>query len=328
MRDNGFVCEICFRIGIYVFQYFNSGMADKIVKSYPLNNEEQIPAIGFGTWQLIGKDNIRTMIQAAIQKGYRHFDLAHVYENEKDIGDVLSEILEKEVVTRDELFITSKIWNTYHDNVDLAIETTLKNLRLDYLDLYLVHWPVSAKPDANFNEIKDQNKNVVLNEFNLKKLWADMERLVETGKTRSIGVCNFGLKNMKSLLSFCKIKPVCLQIEMHPFLKQEELLKLCDANFIVITAYSSLRCIPDINDRNGKVIIDIAKKYGCSVASVIINYLLSKNVVVINKTSRPERLEENMRKVKLSESDINLIDEIKEEKRYIDPKWFGEARFD
>lgn len=303
-------------------------MTDKIVKSYPLNNEEQIPAIGFGTWQLLGKDSIRTMIQAAIQEGYRYFDLAHIYGNEKDIGEAMSEVLKKEIVTRDELFITSKIWNTYHDNVDLAIETTLKNLRLDYLDLYLVHWPVSAKPDRNFEEIMGEDKKVVLKEFNLKKLWGDMERLVETGKTRSIGVCNFGRKNMECLLSFCKIQPVCLQIEMHPFLRQTNLLKLCEMNNIVITAYSSLRCIPDINQGKGKAIADIARKYNCSVASVIINYLLDKNVVVINKTSKPERLGDNMKKIKLSESDIKEIDEIKEEKRYVDPTQFGEARFD
>lgn len=303
-------------------------MSEKITKVYSLNNGRSMPAIGFGTWMLHGEETIKTMIEAALEEGYRHFDLAHAYNNEKIIGCVFTELINKGSTKREELFITSKIWNTYHDDVELAINTTLNNLNMSYLDLYLVHWPVSAKPDHNYSEIKTDDNKIVLNPFNLEKLWKDMEKLVESGKTRSIGICNFGIKNMTKLLSFCKIKPVCLQVEMHPFFKQKELLAFCNGNEILMEAYSSLKCIADISDIKGKAIIDIAQKHNCSVPSVIINYLICKNVSVINKTSKPERLKDNMKKINLSEDDLAQIDEIKDGRRYVDPVWFGEGRFD
>ncbi|CAG2100815.1 unnamed protein product [Medioppia subpectinata] len=187
-----------------------------------LNNSLEMPVIGLGTWQLTDKKVLTKAINTAIDSNYRHIDTAAIYNNEDTIGEILEDLFENNVVKREELFITSKLWNSDHEDVRNACETSLKKLKLDYLDLYLIHWPVSS-----------------IGEFNLKDVWTAMESLVIERKVKSIGVANFGIKNLTHLLSFCTIKPVVNQIEFHPYLPQREIRSFCSKHDILCNYYEA-----------------------------------------------------------------------------------------
>ena len=199
-----------------------------IPKSFTLNNGLSIPSLGLGTWRA-EKGVVGNAVQTALQKGYKHLDCAFIYDNEAEIGDALKGI------DRESYFITSKLWNSKHHDVSSAIEKTLKDLKLSYLDLYLVHWPITQDPETKVNRIDMEQ---------IKKTWKAMEALVLEGKTKSIGVSNFTVDLLKELLKECKIKPAVNQVELHPYLPQNELLEYCKQNDIVLTAYSPLGSRP------------------------------------------------------------------------------------
>lgn len=298
------------------------------MESLKMNNGLKIPQKAFGTWNLHGKENIEKCFKEAIRAGYRHFDFAHTYENEKEIGEVLKEMFASGFVKREDLFITSKIWNTWHDKVDDAIRTTLDDLQLDYLDLYLIHWPVHAKPDENMQSIFE-NGLVVQNKFDLEILWPKMEALVEKNLVKSIGVSNFGVKSIQKTLNIAMIKPVCNQIELHPFLPQNEVVKMCNDNGIVVSSYSSLRSLPEIKPNGfGKDLISISEDLNIPVSRLILSYIIQRGVIAITKSGTVERISENFQTLPLSEDTMDRIAKITDKKRYVDPKSFGEARFD
>lgn len=297
-----------------------------INKKTKLSNGYYMPLIGLGTWQ-IKENDIENTINTAISYGYSHIDTAHVYENEAAIGQVIKKY------KREDLFITSKLWNTYHLNPEDGLNRSLNDLKLEYLDLYLVHWPVTFKSNNGSGILKDGK--YILEEFNLEKLWRKMEEFVYNKKVRSIGVSNFGIKNMNKLLKIAKIKPVVLQVECHPYFQQCELKKLCDENKIHMVAYSSFGSNVPVNIKNenvpklieDKIIRQIAEETNLTCFQVILSFLVSKNISVIPKSTNAKHIKENSELIILDEKYIKQIESIKTNYKFLQLEAFGENRF-
>lgn len=271
-----------------------------------LNNGYEMPMIGLGTWQLEGNELINSL-EESYKLGYRHIDTASCYGNEDIIGGFLKNY------KRNEFFITTKLWCDSHENALYAINESLRKLQIDYVDLYLVHWPVNLK-----------------GKFDLENVWSQMEELVKLGKTKSIGVANFGVKNLNKLLSFCKIKPVVNQIELHPYLPQYEIRDLCKKNEIQIVSYSSLGSSFDqgVSALDDPILKEIAIKHNCTVHQVILSSLLKEGILIIPRSKSKEHLKTNITTVDIDDEDIENIRSIETRFRFIDPVSFGENRFD
>ncbi|EJW05202.1 hypothetical protein EDEG_00057 [Edhazardia aedis USNM 41457] len=300
------------------------------VDEITMNNGLKIPQVGLGTWRICGAEKVEKVIRMSIKTGYRHIDTAMVYENEQEIGNALELIYKERLCKREDLFLTSKLWNSYHDRVEEGIEKTLRDLKTDYIDLYLIHWPVNFQYDNNGNTKRDIDGKPLLKEFELIKLWKKMENLVNIGKVKSIGVSNFGLKNLSILLDNCKIKPVVNQIEMHIYLQQKEIFDYCFKNGIVLTSYSSLGSQPLPNSPKiltDNTLLQIANKRAVKPAVIILNWLKYKGVVVIPKASTEDHLIENLKYVDLKSEEVEQLDNISNVYRYVDPVEFGPDRF-
>ncbi|KAJ3309551.1 hypothetical protein HDV04_005934 [Boothiomyces sp. JEL0838] len=273
-----------------------------------LSNGYSIPAVGFGTYQSDKVPPISKAIEFSLQVGYKHFDCASIYGNEQEIGQVLGKC------NRNNIFVTSKLWNDKHGDVHSAIDQTLKDLQLEYLDLYLMHWPVSQDPVTKVCKIDIED---------IKQTWKEMEKLVDQGKARSIGVSNFTVDLLKQLLQSCRIKPVVNQVELHPYLPQNQLVQFCKENGIVLTGYSPLGGRPKpesiIND---PVVADIAKRNGKTPAQVLISWGVQRGTCVIPKSSNEERIKSNFQVFQLSQKDFDLLNELgtSNPKRFINPK--------
>jgi alcohol dehydrogenase (NADP+) len=268
-------------------------------------------------------------VKEAIKLGYRHIDCAAVYGNEKEIGEALAECIKDGVVTRDQLWITSKLWNDNHEpeHVIPALKETLTDLQLEYLDLYLVHWPVSLKHGAK--GFPPSGDDLVI--FDVEKTWTAMEQTVKAGLARHIGVSNFSRRKIEQLLKLSlSVKPEVNQIERHPYLQQRALVKFCQENGIHITNYSSLgssdRPAFAKGDNEPKLLDDpiikqIASRVGCTPASILLKWGVDQCCSVIPKSVNPIRLEENLRildTVTLNEDDMCSIASLDQNRRYID----------
>ena len=258
--------------------------------TFTLNNGYKIPCIGFGTWQTPDGDTAVNAVREAVNLGYRHIDTAAAYKNEKSIGKAIKE----SNINRKELFITSKVWNKdrgYKTTLE-AFDKTINDLQLDYLDLYLIHWPASE------NQFKDWDN------INLET-WRAMTELYKSGKIKSIGVSNFMPHHLKSLMN-TEIKPMVNQIEFHAGFMQEETFKYCNDNNIVIEAWSPLGT-GKMLDNN--ILKEIAKKYNKSAAQICIKWCLQNNTLPLPKSVNSSRIKENTEifDFVISEDDMKTI---------------------
>lgn len=243
--------------------------------NYTLSNGYEIPCVGFGTWQTPDGETAVASVKKAIEAGYRHIDTAAVYGNEESVGKAIRE----SGVTREDLFITSKVWNTErgYESTLKAFDVTMEKLGLDYLDLYLIHWPASSSQFDNWVELN-------------KETWRAMVELYQAGRIRAIGVSNFLVHHLEPLMD-AEVKPMVNQIEFHPGQMQEETVRFCKENGILIEAWSPLGTGRMLTN---ETLMAIAKEYDKSVAQLCVRWCLQNEVLPLPKSVTPSRIEENL----------------------------------
>jgi alcohol dehydrogenase (NADP+) len=297
------------------------------VRTHVFPNGDEIPLFGLGTWKSTPGE-VGAAVREALRLGYRHFDCAPIYANEPEVGEALARGLEECGLAREDVWVTSKLWNNAHEpeNVRPALERTLRDLRLDYLDLYLMHWPIAQRRDIGLPDRGDQL--VSLDEIPLDATWAAMEETVDRGLCRHIGVSNFSARKITGILEGCRIRPEVDQVERHPYLRQQALVDSCRANGILVTGYSPLgsRDRPERLLVEGEpvlledpVVIDVARAAGATPAQVLIAWAIGHDTAVIPKTVRPERLAENLAgsRLELDPEALARLDGLDRHHRYI-----------
>lgn len=309
--------------------------------------QQQMPAVGFGLWK-IARDDTADMVFNAIKAGYRHLDSAADYGNEKQAGEGIRRALAEGLCTREDLWITSKLWNTFHhpQHVREACEKTLSDLGLDYLDLYLIHFPISLRyvpiaeryPPEWIFDPQVEHPEMVIDPVPLADTWRAMESLVPAGLVRNIGVCNYNSALLHDLMAYASIKPAMLQIESHPYLTQQRLIRLAHHYDIAVTAFSPLGAgsyveLSMASDQDSvlqqPVVKDIASRVQRTPAQVVLRWGIQRGTSVIPKTSRAERLAENLSvfDFTLSENDMAAISALNQNRRFNDPGAFCELAF-
>ncbi|KAI9292875.1 Aldo/keto reductase [Neoconidiobolus thromboides FSU 785] len=280
------------------------------MKPFLLASGAEIPRIGLGTWQL-PKDKVGGLIKEALKLGYRHLDCALDYGNEKEIGDAIRE----SGIKRNEIFITSKLWNTYHrpDLVKKAITKTLADLQVDYLDLYLIHFPHPEPAEDENIEMKDFKPS-----YSIVDTWNAMQELVDLGLVKHIGVSNFTINRIKDVLnSNPKHLPAANQVELHPYLAQNELIDFCNQHNIHVTGYSPLGSnnnTPVLIKE--KILLDVAEKYKASPAQVLLSWGIARGTSVIPRTTNFDRLKQNIELIELSKEDTEAINSLNQGIRF------------
>ncbi len=261
---------------------------------YILNDGTTIPKIGFGTYNEEFMDN-RKVVLNAIECGYRFFDTASLYETERSLGNALIE----SGISRSEVIIETKLWidEMGAENVEKAFERSLNRLQTDYVDIYMIHWPrQTGKDDENWKILDIET-------------WQAMEKLVERGKVKRLGLSNFLPHHLKNILDNCRIKPVVDQLELHPGYSQEKAVAYCQDNDILPMAWSPLGRGRENATIGNSILVRLADKYGRSVQQINLRFLLQKGILPIPKASSPEHMKSNMEvfDFELSEDDISML---------------------
>ncbi|KAK3390030.1 NADP-dependent oxidoreductase domain-containing protein [Podospora didyma] len=291
-------------------------------KVYTLNNGVTIPAVGFGTFANEGaKGETYRAVTAALEAGYRHLDCAWFYGNEDEVGDAVRDFVAKNPsVTRKDIFICTKVWNHLHEPEDVkwSFESSCSSLKVDYIDLFLVHWPIAAEKNADRTPKIGPDGKYVINKAltdNPEPTWRAMEELADSGKARAIGVSNWTIPRLQQLLKFARIKPAVNQIEIHPFLPNSELVDFCFAHQILPAAYSPLGSqnqVPSTGEtvREDLTLNAVAKRSGHNLAQVLIAWGLRRGYIVLPKSSTPSRIESNLQVPELNDEDFQAIEDV------------------
>jgi len=296
-------------------------------RTFTLNTGAKIPAVGFGTWQA-GPHEVERAVETALKAGYRHIDCAAIYRNETEVGVGIK----KAGVPRNEIFITSKLWNTKHESYEDAeagLDKSLRDLDVEYVDLYLIHWPVKFATGEKWFPLDEagvfraENTDVV-------KVWEIMEKLLATGKTKAIGVSNFNVRRLKEVLSSCKVKPAVNQIEIHPYLTQPDLVGFCRQEGILLEAYSPLG-----NNVTGEpMTLDdpevhaLAKELDMDRGQVLVSWGVQRGWVVLPKSVTEKRIISNFQDKELPDSAMKRLDALEKHKRFNFPARWGVDIFD
>lgn len=290
-----------------------------------------IPLLGLGTWKST-RGEVGEAVSTALEIGYRHVDCASIYNNEKEIGAALASYIGGGELCRDDIWITSKLWNNAHaaKHVRPALERSLKNLQLDSLDLYLIHWPVAFKADITFPKRPDLF--VSLEDLPIIETWRAMEKMVKKGLCRHIGVSNFSIPRLKELQSKATIQPLVNQVELHPLLQQPGMVDHCRDTGVHLTGYSPLGSAqrdkePDCNLFLHPVIVALAEKYNATPAQILLAWNIHRGVSVIPKTTHRNRLVENYNALTLTlqADDMAAIKQLDRGHRFLDGAFFATA---
>lgn len=290
------------------------------IPSHTLSNGLKMPSVGLGTYKEENEEKLVAAIKAAVAAGYRHFDCAYVYCNEHIVGKALKQAIEESngSLKRKDLFVTSKCWNTFHSKAAVAthLDDCLKKFGFDYLDLYLMHWPMGFEEGGSeFVPVGEDNKSVN-SEVHFMETYEAMELAVTQGKVKSIGLSNFNVDQVKEVLSKCKIRPVINQFEINPLLQNNELVDYCQSENVAVTGFAPLGAADRAWAESGDplplenpVILELAKKHNKSPAQVILKWLLQRNIIIIPKSSTPSRIVENAQlfDFELSADDMNVF---------------------
>lgn len=310
-----------------------------------LNNGTKMPLVGLGCWK-IPNEVCATQVYEAIKLGYRLFDGAEDYGNEKEVGEGIQRAIKEGIVKREDLYVVSKLWNSFHHpkNVRAALKRTLDDLKLDYLDLFYIHFPIALKfvpfeekyPPGLYTSAEDEKAGFISEEnVPIIDTYRALEELVDEGLIKSIGISNFSGSIIMDLLRGCRIKPVALQIEHHPYLTQERLVRYVQQQGLQVVAYSSFgpqsfiemgsdlaKSTPPLFE-NPKI-VEIAKRHGddISPSQVLLRWATQNGVAVIPKSSKKERLHDNLHiddKLTLTDQELKEISALNKNIRFNDP---------
>jgi len=303
------------------------------MKSFKFRNGDTVEAIGLGTWKS-DPGKVGAAVESALKTGYRHIDCAAVYGNEAEVGNALAETFSTTDINRENVHITSKLWNTAHRKQDVipALKKSLNDLKLDYLDLYLMHWPVAFKPGLEGFPQGEQDY-LSLDEVPIIETWEAMLEAKQQGLIRHAGVSNFSIEKLEDLKSKTDDFPEMNQVELHPYLQQQELVDYGKANDMLITAYSPLGSSdrpemmksddePALLDND--VIGSIAEKHDATPAQVLIKWAVERDTIVIPKSTNEGRIAENLKsaEIDLDSEDHEKIKELNIPYRYLDGEMF------
>ncbi len=297
------------------------------VHTLSLHDGTSFPAFGLGTW-LSEPEHVYRAVREALKLGYRHIDAAWIYFNEEEVGRGIREAIAAGDVSREELWVTTKLWNDMHapQDVEEGLDASLKQLGLDYVDLYLVHWPVAHRKGV----IRPQTARSFLSppESSLEATWEAMSKLPATDKARQVGVSNFSVRKLDLISKAVGLAPAVNQVELHPYNAQPALVAAMKERGVAVTAYSPLGSSgrPDSMRRDNEtrllddpLVGEIAQAHGCGSSQVLIAWALARGTAVIPKSTNPERIAQNLAatKVSLSEQDLLKIDTLDRGERYV-----------
>ena len=303
------------------------------MRTQNLRDGTAMPALGLGTWKSDSEDVYRA-VRSAIEVGYRHIDCAAIYLNEEAVGRALTDAFRAGDATREEVWITSKLWNDSHapEHVRPALEMSLSKLRLDHLDLYLIHWPVALRLGTELPQGPEDF--LPLSEVPLESTWEAMLSVSKQGLTRQVGVSNFNKPKIERLRAATGEAPMVNQIELHPYLQQNGLLSACSALGVAVTAYSPLGS-PDSAAMMGRhddvllvqhpTIVEIAEAHGATPGQVLMAWALARGTSVIPKSVHAGRIEENWRsqELELTKDDMTAIAALDRHQRMVEGNfWF------